>query len=125
MAEMHHTTLWPDVREWHRPLLLVAAVSNLVVAVFLVRRQVGGRPLTWAVRAGTVISLLGMGMAFLMTRPTAAQRDSLRDGGFAGIIGGHSVGVADSGPIMPVTGWSTTGGDLRRRDARRLQRIAA
>ncbi|MEV1175453.1 hypothetical protein [Nonomuraea sp. NPDC049784] len=88
-------------------------LANLVVAVFLMRRQIGGRPLTWAVRAGTVISLFGMGVAFMMTRPTAAQRDSLRDGGFAGIIGGHSVGVVDGGPIMPVTGWNTAGGDLR------------
>jgi hypothetical protein len=88
-------------------------LANLVLAAFLIRRQVGGHPLTWAVRAGTVISLYGIGMAFLMTRPTAAQRDSLRDDSFAGIIGGHSVGVVDGGPITPVTGWSTTGGDLR------------
>jgi hypothetical protein len=93
--------------------IVVLWIANLVVAAFLIRRRVGGRPLTWAVRAGTVISLFGAGMAFLMTRPTAAQRASMRDGTFAGIIGGHSVGVADGGPIVPVTGWSTTGGDLR------------
>jgi hypothetical protein len=93
--------------------VVVLWIANLVVVIFLLRRQVGGRPLTWAVRAGAAISLFGAGMAFMMTRPTAAQTASMRDGTFAGLIGQHSVGVADGGPIMPVTGWSTTGGDLR------------
>jgi hypothetical protein len=93
--------------------IVVLWIANLVVVIFLVRRQIGGPSLTWAVRAGAVISLFGAGVAFTMTRPTAAQRASLGDGTFGGLIGGHSVGVADGGPIMPVTGWSTTGGDLR------------
>jgi len=88
-------------------------IANLVVAGYLLRRKVGGPSLTWGVRAGAVISLFGAAVAFMMTRPTAAQRASFADGTFAGIIGGHSVGVVDGGPIMPVTGWSTTGGDLR------------
>ncbi|MBB6377832.1 hypothetical protein BKA01_005092 [Pseudonocardia eucalypti] len=87
--------------------------ANLVVAGYLMYRRVGDRPLTLAVRAGTVISLFGAGIAFLMTRPTLAQGASMRDGSFAGFIGGHSVGALDGGPIMPVTGWSTTAGDLR------------
>jgi hypothetical protein len=93
--------------------IVVLWLANLVVAGYLLRREVGGRPLTRAVRAGAVISLFGAAVAFLMTRPTAAQRASFSDGTFAGIIGGHSVGVTDGGPIMPVTGWSTTAGDLR------------
>jgi hypothetical protein len=93
--------------------IVVLWIANLVVAGYLLRREVGGPPLTWAVRAGAVISLFGAAVAFLMTRPTAAQRASFGDGTFAGIIGGHSVGVTDGGPIMPLTGWSTTAGDLR------------
>jgi hypothetical protein len=93
--------------------IVVLWVANLVVAGYLLRRRVGGPSLTRGVRAGAVISLFGAAVAFLMTRPTAAQRASFADGTFAGIIGGHSVGVVDGGPIMPVTGWSTTGGDLR------------
>jgi hypothetical protein len=93
--------------------IVVLWIANLVVVIFLVRRQVGGPSLTWAVRGGAVISLFGAGVAFTMTRPTAAQRASFGDGTFGGLMGGHSVGVADGGPIMPVTGWSTTGGDLR------------
>ncbi|MFB4262317.1 hypothetical protein [Nonomuraea sp. GTA35] len=93
--------------------ITVLWLANIVVAVFLIRCEIGGRTLTWAVRSGAAISLFGIGMAFLMTRPTEAQRAAMREGGFGGIVGRHSVGVADGGPIMPVTGWSTTGGDLR------------
>jgi hypothetical protein len=93
--------------------IVVLWVANLVVAAYLLRARVGGPSLTRGVQAGAVISLFGAAVAFMMTRPTAAQRASFSDGTFAGIIGGHSVGVADGGPIMPVTGWSTTGGDLR------------
>jgi hypothetical protein len=88
-------------------------IANLVLAFFLLRQQIGDSSVTWAVRAGTVISLAGIAVAFLMTGPTPEQLASVSNGTFAGIIGGHSVGVADGGPIMPVTGWSTTGGDLR------------
>jgi len=93
--------------------IVVLWIANLVVAGYLVRREVGGPSLTWAVRAGAVISLFGAAIAFMMTRPTAAQRTSFSDGTFAGRIGAHSVGVPDGGSIMPVTGWSTTAGDLR------------
>ena len=61
-----------------------------------------------AVRAGLVIGLAGMAVAFLMTSPTPEQLDS-----FAGVAGAHAVGVPDDGPGLPLLGWSTTGGDLR------------
>jgi hypothetical protein len=54
------------------------------------------------------LTLVGMGLAYLMTSPTAAQ---LAD--FHGVAGAHGVGAADGGPGLPVLGWSTTAGDLR------------
>lgn len=61
-----------------------------------------------AIRAGAVLALVGMGLGFLMTSPTAAQ---LAD--FGGIAGAHTVGLPDGGPGLPLLGWSTAGGDLR------------
>lgn len=76
------------------------------IAVFFLRLST--RSTTIAVRAGALIALAGMGLAYLMTGPTAAQ---LAD--FRGIAGAHTVGLADGGPGLPVLGWSTVGGDLR------------
>jgi hypothetical protein len=60
------------------------------------------------------VSLVGMGVAFLMTQETPAQERAADAAGTeAPIEGAHSVGVEDGGPGLPVTGWSTTGGDLR------------
>ena len=61
-----------------------------------------------AVRAGIVLGIVGMGLAFLMTSPTAEQLDD-----FQGVAGAHTVGVADGGAGLPFLGWSTEGGDLR------------
>ena len=61
-----------------------------------------------AVRAGIVLGVVGMGLAFLMTSPTAEQLNE-----FQGVAGAHAVGVADGGPGLPFLGWSTEGGDLR------------
>jgi hypothetical protein len=49
-----------------------------------------------------------MGLAYLMTWPTANQLAN-----YQGIAGAHSVGVSDGGPGLPFLGWSTVAGDLR------------
>ncbi|MFP3466724.1 hypothetical protein [Leifsonia sp. SIMBA_070] len=85
---------------------LYVATFVTTIAVFFLR--LGTRSTTLAVRAGGVIALVGMGLAYLMTGPTASQ---LAD--FRGIAGAHTVGLADGGPGLPILGWSTVGGDLR------------
>ena len=96
---------------------LWAAMGTAIAAVWLVTLVVAA--LLWrlpdadparqlAIRAGLVIGLVGMAVAFFMTSPTSAQLDD-----FAGVAGAHAVGVADGGPGLPFLGWSTTGGDLR------------
>lgn len=86
----------------------VVWVMTLVVAVALFRTRVGDPARTLAIRAGAVLAIIGMGLAFLMTGPTADQLSS-----YQGIVGAHTVGVPDGGPGLPLLGWSTVAGDLR------------
>lgn len=88
--------------------IVVVWIATLVVAFALFRAPLGDAARTLAIRAGAILALGGMALAFLMTSPTA---DQLAD--FRGIAGAHSVGVADGGPGIPVLGWSTVAGDLR------------
>nr|WP_301368829.1 hypothetical protein [Streptomyces xanthophaeus] len=89
--------------------VVVLWTATLVIAVLLFRSRVADRATTWAIRIAAVLALAGAGLGFLMTTPTEAQLAV--DG--APVVGAHSVGVPDGGPAMPLTGWSTTGGDLR------------
>lgn len=87
-------------------------VGTLVIAVLLLRARIADRAAAWAIRSGVLLALVGAGFGFLMTRPTPEQR-AAGNLDTADVIGAHSVGVPDGGPSMPLTGWSTTGGDLR------------
>lgn len=93
--------------------IMASAITTLWVATLIAGlalwRNPGGDPARRAaIRAAVVISLIGMGLGFLMTSPTAGQ---LAD--FQGIAGAHTVGLADGGPGLPLLGWSTVAGDLR------------
>ena len=86
---------------------------TMIVAALFFRRHLAHPALTWGVRLGLVGSIIGMGVAFLMTLPTTEQQQLAAAGLPSLIQGAHAVGVADGGPGLPITGWSTTGGDLR------------
>ncbi|MFH8757758.1 hypothetical protein [Streptomyces atroolivaceus] len=92
--------------------VVVLWAGTLVIALLLLRARIADRASAWAVRSGVLIALVGAGFGFLMAQPSAGQRAA---GGLdtADVVGAHSVGVPDGGPSMPLTGWSTTGGDLR------------
>ncbi|WP_345044294.1 hypothetical protein [Streptomyces sannanensis] len=92
--------------------VVVLWLSTLVIALLTFRDRLPDRATAWAVRFGSVIALAGAAIGFLMTRPTQEQLEADRTG-VAKVVGAHSVGVPDGGPSMPLTGWSTTGGDLR------------
>lgn len=86
--------------------------GTLVIAILLLRARIQDRAAALAIRSGVFIALAGAGIGFLMTQPTPEQR-AAGNLDTADVIGAHSVGVPDGGPSMPLTGWSTTGGDLR------------
>lgn len=88
-------------------------VLNLIQGVVLLRERLAERPIALAIKFGVAIGVVGIGIAFLMTGPTPEQLQALQNGEEVAAIGAHSVGVPDGGPGMPITGWSTTGGDLR------------
>ena len=67
----------------------------------------------WSLRLGLVLTIIGMGLGYLMTSPTAQQLAGWQAGGAVTVAGAHTVGLADGGPGLPVVGWSTAGGDLR------------
>jgi len=83
-------------------------VATFVVSILLFRNDLGDPARAVAIRAGAVIALVGMALAFLMTGPQGSQISD-----YQGVIGAHAVGVADGGPGIPLLGWSTVGGDLR------------
>ncbi|MBM7413241.1 putative membrane protein [Clavibacter michiganensis] len=98
------TTLWAVMAASITVLYLCTFVTSLAV----LRLRLPDPALTLGIRAGALIALVGIGLAYLMTSPTAAQ---LAD--FHGVAGAHTVGADDGGPGIPVLGWSTTAGDLR------------
>ncbi|MEU6163985.1 hypothetical protein [Streptomyces tanashiensis] len=89
--------------------VVVLWLGALVIAVLLLRARILDRAMAWAVRLSSLIALAGAAVGFLMVRPTPEQL-AVDD---PQIIGAHSVGVPDGGPSMALTGWATTGGDLR------------
>ncbi|GHO50740.1 hypothetical protein [Ktedonospora formicarum] len=89
-------------------------VMGIVAAVLLLLQRQSDPAFTWTLRLSMVITLVGMAVAFLMTRgPTPQQLELSRTEGRLVAIGAHSIGVTDGGPGLPFVGWSTEGGDLR------------
>ncbi|MCF3118663.1 hypothetical protein IPZ68_02910 [Streptomyces arenae] len=88
--------------------VVILWLATLAIAVLLLRARTADRASAWAMRCGIALALAGAAVGFLMTQPAPGQ---VR--GESPVVGAHSVGVPDGGPSMPLTGWSTTGGDLR------------
>ncbi|OIJ92732.1 hypothetical protein [Streptomyces colonosanans] len=88
--------------------VVILWTATLVLAVLLLRARIADRASAWAMRSGIVLALAGAAVGFLMTQPAPGQRR-----GVSKVVGAHSVGVPDGGSSMPLTGWSTAGGDLR------------
>lgn len=84
--------------------IIVLFIATMVVAAQLSLTRIGDAATTWAIRLGLAITLVGLALGNLMPN---------RESGVVDIAGAHTVGAPDGTPGMPVTGWSTTAGDLR------------
>ena len=87
--------------------------ANFVIAGLLLFQKFDHPAFAWSLRLGLMLAVVGMGLGYLMTSPTAQQMAGWSAGGPVTVAGAHTVGVADGGPGLPVVGWSTVGGDLR------------
>ncbi|SEL87076.1 hypothetical protein [Rhodococcus maanshanensis] len=86
--------------------------ANLVIAVILLRQRLADGPTTRAIKAGLWLALAGMAIAYLVGfQGEQSARDA--NGRMVELGAGHTVGATDDRPGMPITNWSTTGGDLR------------
>ncbi|MGW4063332.1 hypothetical protein ACWEGE_33945 [Amycolatopsis sp. NPDC004747] len=94
-------------------MIFVLWGATLALTVLMLFTKLPDRASHWAVRAGAALSLVGITLGQLMTNPTAQQLAQWRTGGRSDMVGGHTVGLEDGGPGLPILGWSTVGGDLR------------
>ena len=105
-----HSAVWTTMAASIAPVWAM----NLLAAVLVPIQRMPDPAFAWALRLGLVVSLVGMAVALPMTWETPEQARAAEAVGIeAPIQGAHAVGVEDGGPGLPVTGWSTIGGDLR------------
>jgi hypothetical protein len=93
--------------------IITQTVVSIATAVALWRQRFADRVLGWALRLGMTLTIAGALIGPMMTRPTSEQLASARAGNPMTVVGAHTVGAADGGPGVPVTGWSREHGDLR------------
>jgi hypothetical protein len=85
----------------------IVLFSTIFISLMILFQKQGFN-LKLALALGSINTAVGMGLAYLMTWPTANQLAN-----YQGIAGAHAVGVSDGGPGLPFLGWSTVAGDLR------------
>ncbi len=88
-------------------------VLHLILTWLIIKQRSDETVIGSGLRTGLFVSLIGMAMAYPMVTPTTDNIATFQRGEQPARIGAHTVGALDSGPGLPVTGWSTEGGDLR------------
>lgn len=92
----------------------VMFLANAVIAVLVLFQRIGDKAVTAVIRWGLLLSTLGMFAAFfIVTVGGQGERTAVdANGNEVPLNAGHGVGDLD-GNGMFLTGWSTTGGDMR------------
>jgi hypothetical protein len=114
--QLHFNQSTPTDSLFHSMMAMTIYVvwfAVFVIAVQLLFDKPGDRALRWSIRLALGTTLAGMLLGSLMFRATPAQEKAIAATGREDFFGAHSVGVEDGGPGLPITGWSTQGGDLR------------
>ena len=88
----------------------IVLFSTIFISLMIMFQKQQEFNLKLALALGSINTAVGMGLAYLMTWPTANQLAN-----YQGIAGAHAVGVSDGGPGLPFLGWSTVAGDLKGR----------
>jgi hypothetical protein len=86
----------------------IVLFSTIFISLMILFQKQQEFNLKLALALGSINTAVGMGLAYLMTWPSAAQLAN-----YQGVAGAHAVGVSDGGPGLPFLGWSTVAGDLR------------
>ena len=86
--------------------------ASLVIAILMLWQRIGDVALTRALRAGIGLAVAGMAVAFAIVPMSGERVAHDAYGREVAMAGGHGIGVPDGGG-MPITNWSTVGGDLR------------
>jgi hypothetical protein len=94
-------------------VIIFVVLMALGLAIFLAISGTGNRVMTRAIQLGLLITVYGAFLAFAMTVPKPEQVAIMQRSERPLVVGGHSVGVAEDAPGLPVLGWKTEGGDLR------------
>ncbi|MFI9405024.1 hypothetical protein [Nocardia sp. NPDC052316] len=95
-------------------------LANLIIVVILSWQRLVDRPTARAIHFGLALAVTGMAMGYLMGY-TGKQLVRDTNGNVVELIAGHTVvdpanrdlSPRDAAPGMPITNWSTIGGDLR------------
>lgn len=95
-------------------------LATLLLAVVISWQKLADRPTRIALKAGLWLAVAGMVLGYLMGY-TGPQLVRQSDGTVVGLMAGHTVraggahgdAARDGVGAMPITQWSTTGGDLR------------
>jgi uncharacterized membrane protein len=107
------TLLWDIMAVTVQVVMLTFIV--LIVRVWQKLRQ--APVVTWAIRLGLVLTIVGFFQGGLMTQGTPEQINAKIGGKSLALLGAHTVGnpslTPDVGVGLPLVGWNTQHGDLR------------